>query len=56
MYQEGKYSALNGDIMVRKVYFGLLGNIYILVLYPLISSPGINGIEGWNGGYGNILM
>ena len=39
------YLGLNGDIMVQKGYFGILGGINILVLYPLIISPGISGIE-----------
>ena len=30
----------------KRGYFGVLGNVHILVSYPIISSPGINGIEG----------
>ena len=41
------YSDLNGDIIVQKGYFRLLGNNHILVYYPIISYPSINvnGIE-----------
>ena len=35
-------SALNGDIVVKRGYFGLLGNGHILVYYPLISYQRIN--------------
>ena len=31
-------SDLNGDIVVQKGYFGLLGNTHILVYYPIVSS------------------
>ena len=32
-------------------YFGLLGNIIVLVVYPIIFSLGYTCIEGWNNGY-----
>ena len=32
---------LNGDIMVKKVYFGLLVNTHILVYCPIVSSKSI---------------
>ena len=52
-------SALNGDNMDQKGYFGLLGNDNILVYYPIISCQRIKvyrvetmdtGIFCWNNG------
>ena len=34
-------SALNGDIMVQKGYFELLGNTHILVYHPIVLSQKI---------------
>ena len=35
------YLDLNGNIVVQKGYFGLMGNTRILVYYPIISSRSI---------------
>ena len=35
------YSSLNVDIVVKKGYFGLLGNTRLLVHYPIVSSQKI---------------
>ena len=48
--------ALNGGIMLQNVYTKLLGNIHVLVLYPIIYSSGICGIEGRNNGHGKIPL
>ena len=38
MYQEMAPLALNGYIIIKKGYLGILGNTHTLVYYPIVSS------------------
>ena len=48
-----EYSVLNGDDIVWKIYFGILGNIHIFVYYSLLSLRD-KSLNGGNNGYGII--